>query len=42
MNELKEWAELVVIPDGLNLREPGSLHQKRITKKLMPMSKRTG
>jgi len=32
MNELKEWAELVVIPDGLNLREPGSLHQKRIRK----------
>ena len=30
MNGLKEWAELVVIPDGLNLREPGSLHQKRI------------
>ena len=30
MNGLKEWADLVVIPDGLNLREPGSLHQKRI------------
>ena len=32
MNELKEWAELVVIPDGLKLRELGSLHQKRIRK----------
>ena len=29
-DELKEWAELVVIPDGLNLREPGSKHQKHI------------
>jgi len=29
-DELKRWAELVVIPDGLNLREPGSKHQKHI------------
>jgi len=30
MIELKEWADLVVIPDGLDLREPGSKHQKHI------------
>ena len=30
MNGLKEWADLVMIPGGLNLREPGSKHQKRI------------
>jgi len=30
MSGLKEWADLVVIPDGLNLREPGSKHQKHI------------
>jgi len=29
-DELKRWAELVVIPDGLELREPGSKHQKHI------------
>jgi len=26
--DLATWAELVVIPDGLKLREPGSKHQK--------------
>jgi len=28
--DLATWAELVVIPDGLKLREPGSKHQKHI------------
>ena len=29
-DKIRDWADLVVIPDGLNLREPGSKHQKRI------------